>query len=156
MMDGMKEACETVIFKKGKDCANEVSILKHTVPTFVSDMRIHLAEEETNMPEILRENFTSEEEKVIVQKIIQGGGLEMAKVFLPAVILAVEEWGSPQFNKEFMASIPPPIRHLVTKYFIPDFKNVAMQMRDAPTMETEPKLAKVGCCGIPCCFPCIL
>jgi len=62
---------------------------------------------------------------------------------------------------DFVASMPPPIRHLAFKYFVPDYENVVVPMRDAPrsTLEKKPKLKlkRVGCCcGVPFCFPCIL
>ena len=44
------------------------------------------------MPALLRENFTHEEEGQIVEQILQAGGLGLAKKFLPAVLLAAQEW----------------------------------------------------------------
>ncbi|KAL7427379.1 hypothetical protein ACHAXM_000819 [Skeletonema potamos] len=61
-----------------------------------------------------------------------------------------------EFYSDFLGSIPPPIKHLVTKYYMPDFENVVSTMRDAPTLESEPKLKRVPCCGIPFCFPCLM
>ena len=55
-------------------------------------MRAHLKEEEETVPELLRNNFTNEEEGKIVEAILQAGGLALAKKFLPAVLLAAQEW----------------------------------------------------------------
>ena len=46
----------------------------------------HLAEEEQIVPTILRENFTQNEEKKIVEKIIQSLGLSGNKMALPWII----------------------------------------------------------------------
>lgn len=58
------------------------------------------------------------------------------------------------FYSDFVGSIPPPIKHLVDNYYMPDFENVVMNMRDAPTLATKPNLKRVPCCRIPFCFPC--
>mmetsp|Transcript_27729 Transcript_27729/g.59228 ORF Transcript_27729/g.59228 Transcript_27729/m.59228 type:complete len:159 (-) Transcript_27729:246-722(-) len=155
-MEDMKETCETIYQKGGKDCSKEVALLKNKIPTFEEGMRAHLKEEEETLPEILRNNFTQKEEIEIVEKILQAGGLALAKKFLPAILLAISEWATSEYYEDFCASIPPPIKHLAFKYYLPDFENVAMAMRDAPTFDKKPKLKKVGCCGISVCFPCIL
>eukprot|EP00563_Minutocellus_polymorphus_P018128 CAMPEP_0197726070 /NCGR_PEP_ID=MMETSP1434-20131217/13382_1 /TAXON_ID=265543 /ORGANISM="Minutocellus polymorphus, Strain CCMP3303" /LENGTH=300 /DNA_ID=CAMNT_0043311883 /DNA_START=31 /DNA_END=933 /DNA_ORIENTATION=+ len=152
----IKEVCEKILNKKGKDCAEEIASLKDKVPTFNTDMRQHLKEEEQTIPAILRENFTQEEEGVIIEKILQAGGLSMTKVFLPAVVLAMQEWASKGFYDQFLESMPPPIKHLLFKYYLPDHMTFVIPMRDAPTLDEKPKLTKVGCCGISFCFPCIL
>lgn len=152
----MKDACTTICQKGGKECNKEIALLKNMVPIFEKDMCAHLKEEEETIPGLLRDNFTQEEEGAIVEQILQAGGLEMAKKFLPAVLSAMQEWATSGFYDEFCASMPPPIKHLVFKYFVPDFENVVVSMRDAPTLKTKPKLKKVGCCGISFCFPCIL
>lgn len=155
-MDEMLKACETICKKGGKGCEKEIALMKEKAVSFVKDMNAHLKEEEETIPSLLRDNFTQEEEGAIVEKIIQAGGLPMTKKFLPAVLVAMQEWATPEFYDNFKKSIPPPILHLVSKYYIPDFENVTVAMRDAPTMEKKPVLKKVGCCGISFCFPCIL
>lgn len=152
----IKDVCEKILNKKGSDCAEEITSLKEKIPAFNTDMRQHLKEEEQTIPAILRENFTQEEEGKIVEKILQAGGLTMAKVFLPAVVLAIQEWATKDFYEQFLASMPPPIKHLLFKYYLPDHQTFVIPMRDAPTLDEKPKLSKVGCCGISFCFPCIL
>lgn len=114
-MEKMKDACEIICKKGGKGCGKEIAILKNTIPTFEKDMRDHLREEEQTIPSLLRANFTQEEEGEIVEKILASGGLTMTKKFLPPVLLAMQEWGRPEFYDEFCASMPPPIRHLAFK-----------------------------------------
>lgn len=156
VMGSMKNACQKILNKKGKGCVEEVKLLKEKIPSFETDMRAHLKEEEETIPDLLRKNYTQEEEQEIVQKILQQGGLALTKKFLPAVLMAMQEWATKDFYDQFVQSMPPPIRHLVFKYFVPDYENYVCPMRDAPTMEKEPKPHRTGCCGIPFCFPCIL
>ena len=91
-MAEIKLCCAEIIKKKGKGCSANVAILKEKVPKFEVDMKAHLKEEEEVVPALLRDNFTREEEKVIIDQIIQAGGLTMAKKFMPAVLLAGQEW----------------------------------------------------------------
>ena len=63
---------------------------------------------------------------------------------------------SDEFYADFVRSVPPPIKHLLDKYFMPDFENVVMTMRDAPTLAFAPKLKRVPCCNIAFCFPCVI
>lgn len=91
-MDNIKKICAQILSKQGKGCGALVAELKKDVPKFDADMRAHLKEEEETVPELLRNNFTHEEEGVIVEQILQAGGLALAKKFLPAVLLAAQEW----------------------------------------------------------------
>ena len=91
-MDGIKKVCTQIIDKQGEDCSAQVATLKKDIPKFDADMRAHLKEEEETVPELLRNNFTHEEEGKIVEAILQAGGLALAKKFLPAVLLAAQEW----------------------------------------------------------------
>lgn len=91
-MAEIKQCCAEIIKKGGKGCSAQVATLKEKVPKFDVDMRAHLKEEEETVPALLRENFTQEEEGQIVEQILQAGGLGLAKKFLPAVLLAAQEW----------------------------------------------------------------
>ncbi|KAL7543032.1 hypothetical protein ACHAWF_007311, partial [Thalassiosira exigua] len=155
-MGVMKKACQTIVAKKGKGCADEIKLMKEKVPAFEKEMRAHLQEEEEIVPALLRDNFTQDEEGVVVERIIAAGGLTMARKFMPAVLEAMREWAKPGFYDAVVGSMPPPIRHLEFKYYVPDYENVVAMMRDAPTMEKRPRLKRTGCCGIPFCFPCVL
>ena len=91
-MDDIKKVCNQIMNKQGKGCSSAVKKLKEDIPKFDADMRAHLKEEEETVPELLRNNFTHEEEGLIVEEILQAGGLALAKKFLPAVLLAAQEW----------------------------------------------------------------
>ena len=112
-MEGMKEACEAICQRRGRDCVGEIALLKGRVPPFVSNMRAHLREEEETIPVLLRENFTREEEGEILGRIGQAGGLTLARKFLPAILLATREWATPDAYEELCSSLPPPVSQLV-------------------------------------------
>ena len=124
-MEGMKEACEAICQRRGRDCVVEIATLKRGVPAFVSNMRAHLREEEETIPALLRENFTREEEGEILGRIAQAGGLALTQKFLPAILLAMREWATPDAYEELCASLPPPVSQLV--FEVRDFgSSVAM------------------------------
>jgi len=156
LMDEIQGACKKMIEKKGKGCSEEVKIVQEKTGSLVETMVEHLKEEETMVPPALREHFKEEEEKELIQKILQKEGLAMCRSFLPSIMVAMNDWAKPEFKKEFLSTMPGPILHLYTKYYEPDYFTYVVPMRDAPKLEKQPALTKVGCCGIPFCFPCIL
>ena len=91
-MAEIKKCCTEIVKKGGKGCSAQVATLKEKVPKFEADMKAHLKEEEETVPALLREHFTQEEEGKIVDQILQAGGLALARKFLPAIVLAVQEW----------------------------------------------------------------
>jgi hemerythrin superfamily protein len=111
----MKKACETICEKGGKNCVSEISLLKNMIPNFVSDMRSHLHEEEESIPALMRDNFTEDEEKKIVDKILKAGGLALTKTFLPAILLSMQLWMTSDSYDDFCNSLPLPIKHLTFK-----------------------------------------
>lgn len=156
-MNVIKTFCVEICRKKGQSCADEVKGLKDAVPVFVKDMSDHLKEEEEMVPAMLREHFTQKEEEEIIQKILAKEGLAGCRFFVPSILKAMEDWAKPEFRESFFNDIPNPIHHLVVKYYIPDYNNVVVPMRDAPLLKGgKPKLSKVGCCGLPCCFACVV
>ncbi len=90
----------------------------------------------------------------MVQQIVKRGGLGEARLFLPSILAAMREWATPQAVAAFLAEIPPPVRHLVTKYYVPDYANVLTQMRDSPLLPAPPRLKHVPCCGCLICCKC--
>lgn len=119
-------------------------------------MNEHLTQEETNIPPLLRANFSKEEEDVIVQKIGARGGLAGLRLILPYVAVAMQEWATPEFYNDFIASLPAPLRHLLFTYHIPDMENCVIPKRDAPFLEKKPTLDRVKCCKLPFCCSCII
>ena len=147
--------CKDIDKKGGKKCQAEIKKLKELVPPFVDSMLVHLQEEEANIPAILRANFTQEEEDACIQKILKKEGTSGLRLFLPPVIMAMQEWASQEFVDQFLCSIPPPLRMLYTNYYLPDYETCICPMRDAPLLEAKPSLSQTKCCKIPFCIPCI-
>lgn len=151
-MDKIKSTCEKILENKGVGCSSEIADLKKAVPAFVTDMRLHLREEEECIPDLLRTNFTQKEEEEIVQQILQKGGMDEVRCFLPSILLAMKEWAAPEFYSGFVGSMPPPVSGPLLQEFLPDYTTFVHPMRDAPTMVLKPKLTKTsdaassGCC----------
>ncbi len=124
----------------------------------------HLAEEERDISPLLRAHFTQKENDEIVLDILKRGGVQSMRNLLPSVLVAMQQWGSLDFYEEFWGSIPGPVRHLATNYFIPDYENCIAAKRDAPFWEAtaknrhqqRPPLKRTKCCKISFCFPCII
>ena len=82
----------------------------------------HLAEEEQIVPTILRENFTQNEEKEIVGKIIQSLGLSGNKMALPWIIDSMKLWCSKDKIDDLYNSLPIFIKLLYNCNWIYDYK----------------------------------
>lgn len=156
MLEEMKSICISVKKKKGIKCADEIQKLKEKIPLFIDDMNEHLKEEEEGIPELLRANFTHEEEQVVVGKIIKAEGLGGTRRFLPTLLEVMDKWAKPSFKEIFLASIPPPIQKLLYDYYIPDYNDYVCPKRDAPTLSEKPKIVKVKCCKLPFCCNCVV
>ena len=112
-------------------------------------------EEERDIPSIIRKHFTKEEEDVIVGKTIRNGGLFAMRNELTAILVAMDDWATPQFIDAFRSEIPPPVKHLVLNYHMNDYEHVICAKRDSPLLTSKPRLAPTKCFKIPFCFPCI-
>jgi hypothetical protein len=156
LYDMMGEIQALVLAKKGVDCSQQNDAIKNKMPPFCAAMKEHLKEEEESTPPVLREHCTREEETPIINKVGQAGGLGDARTLFPAIKMAMDEWCTREFCVKFMQLAPPPIRHLVVRSYIPDYETNVIPMRNAPTLSSKPDLSRVPCCGIPCCFPCIM
>jgi len=67
--------CNDIDKKGGKKCQAEIKKLKELVPPFVDLMLGHLQEEETNIPALLRANFTQEEDDVCMHTTLKKEGI---------------------------------------------------------------------------------
>ena len=67
--------CNDIDKKGGKKCEAEIKKLKELVPPFVDLMLDHLQEEETNIPALLRANFTQEEDAACMHTILKKEGI---------------------------------------------------------------------------------
>merc|ERR1712138_102950 len=82
----------------------------------------HLAEEECETPEQLRQHCTLEEHDQVVGKILASLGLHGNKVMLPRVLAAMKAWGGAEKAEEFKKGIPPPIRFLNHYFWEPEYQ----------------------------------
>lgn len=113
-------------------------------------------EEERDIPSLARQHFTEEEEAKIVEQIGKNSGLAGFRNVFPAIMESMDTWGTPAQRQKIEASMPGPMLKLAEKYFYPDYETFVKPKRDAPLMDSEPLLTRVGCCGFSFCFPCIL
>ena len=90
----------------------ELNLLRRKIQELKETMFAHLAEEESFVPSILREHFTPEEEKQIVDQIIQSLGLSGNKMALPWIIDSLKTWKKPEDVASFYYSLPSFIRLL--------------------------------------------
>ncbi|KAL3768366.1 hypothetical protein ACHAW5_005204 [Stephanodiscus triporus] len=155
LLTEIEDVCNDIDKKGGKKCQPEIKKLKGLVPAFVDEMRAHLQEEEATVPALVRDNFTQEEEDACVKKILKKEGTSGLRMFLPSVIVAMEEWATREYIDQFLGSIPAPLRMLYTDYYLPDYETCLRPMRDAPLLESKPSLSKTKCCKISFCIPCI-
>ena len=117
----------------------------------------HLMEEERDIPPLARKHFTEDEERKLVEKIgRQEANLKLLRKVFPAVMESFNTWGTRELRDDFEKKFPGLLRHLATKYWYPDYETSVRPKRDAPFLDTEPLLTRVGCCGFSFCFPCIL
>ena len=116
----------------------------------------HLAEEERDIPPLLRANFTEQEEKRVVQRILQNAGLAEMRNIFPAVKESMESWATPEYIEMFSGEIPAPLRYVASNYYEPDYETFIRPKRDAPFLDSEPRLSQKGCFGISFCFRCVL
>ena len=90
----------------------ELNSLRRKIQELKETMFEHLAEEESFVPSILREHFTPDEEKQIVDQIIQSLGLSGNKMALPWIIDSLKTWKKPEDVASFYNSLPCFIRLL--------------------------------------------
>ena len=119
--------------------------LQSLVPAFVQDMKEHLQEEETVFPRIIRDaEIPLELHQQTVGAIIQAGGLEALQTELPGILVAMQDWGTPEFYADFLAhELPPPIKELALNVLIPNYVNIHCALRDSPTMKSPPPMNEV-------------
>jgi len=136
----IESVCKEVDKKTGKGCQEEVKKLKELVPGFIDEMNTHLEEEETNIPALLRDNFTQEEEHETVQKILEKEGLHGFQFFVPSIVMHMRKWATDGFVDEFIGSMPPPLQVQLQNEFIPDYETCVHPKRDAPLLDSKPAL----------------
>ena len=108
-----------------------VGILRDKVGELKNCMFSHLAEEEEIVPSILRDNFTEDQEKEIVDKIIQSFGLEGNKITLPWVIETMKLWCNKEKIDKLYNGLPIPIKILYNCSWISDYRKYNLGLLDS-------------------------
>lgn len=111
----------------------------------------HLADEETQYPQQLREcNISQQEEGAAVEKIIQDLGLGGNKVMLPPIVYCMCKWGGEERMQQFFQVIPPPIQMMLQKCWLDDFwvNNLCVieALKNPSCDEYIPAQAQCGLC----------
>jgi hypothetical protein len=95
------------------------------------------------MPHVIRATKVSEAENdAVVGQIIAQDGLDGLKFLLPNIVAAGQEWMTETFYQDFLNTMPPPIQELLWSTFVPNYRTVISNMRDAPTLDVAPDLTK--------------
>lgn len=116
---------------------------------FVEEMRQHLTEEEIQVPKLLQESgYTQEQEKEIVQKIIQKGGLDGNRVILPNILVEMKRWGGDEHVNRLRAEIPTPILWLCDGRWMSDYEENNVKMIRSLMSDQEHTPAPRGCCVV--------
>lgn len=122
-----------------------IAALQREWGTYKEFMVEHLAEEESVVPALLRENFTIEEEAAVIDKIIQSLGLTGNKLFLPLIIDAMQRWGGERKVAEFKQNIPPPILFLLDYFWTPDYLNRQKLLLHSLKADEDPLKPQPSC-----------
>lgn len=126
-----------------------VAEFKKHMAGLVKFMEEHLGEEEIMYPKALRDSeMTEQEEIAVVQKIIEGLGLDGNKRFLPAILYAMCMWqGEAEMQKWAGQALPPPIRLLLNKCWLEDFYQNQLRPLQALKRDEhfEQELPSCGC-----------
>lgn len=110
----------------------------------------HFDGEEIQYPEQLKAtNITQEEEKAVVNQIIQSIGLEGNKIMLPPICYAICLWGGEAKMQEFYTTLPPPIQFLCQKCWLDDFWVNNLRVINAlKTPGSEEYIPETPVCGV--------
>lgn len=128
----MKMLDETAAFRAKVQSKAGLTEFKTHMKTLFDDMEEHLADEERNYPKTLRECMTKEDEMALVDKIIQGLGLDGNKKFLPTIIYAMSMWKGSEKSLEWIsAAAPPPIVMMFKQCWISDFNENQLKVLNA-------------------------
>jgi len=130
--------------KKGSDGVQELNALSdklyEAVCALVQTMLQHLDLEENVIPKALVENFSQDEEKVVIQRILRANGLKGNSMLLPWILDAMQYWASPEQLAQFRGGIPFPIRLLNKWSWVKKYKRRSTDVLDTlakPTTTTD-------------------
>lgn len=124
---------------------------KDLASSYITFMEEHLAEEEEEYPRLLRESeMTAAQEQELIDKIIQGLGLDGNKKFLPPLIYAMCMWDGEDNAMKFIGNIPPPLQLAFHKCWVHDFNENQLKVWEALKQSEEfmPKSPECGLCTV--------
>ena len=88
----------------------DINLLRERVNKLKTDMFEHLAEEERCIPTALRNNFTKEEDDVVIGETMKSLGMKDLRLLLPWVIDVMNDWMGKEKTRKFYKSLPLIIR----------------------------------------------
>jgi len=107
--------------------------------TFARGMAAHLANEETHVPQMLRDaGYTEEEEGAMIGKVMQSLTPEAFATMMPTIFYAMDKAGSygPLTSAAFFATLPPPVQEAYPEWkatFEAEFLHVLETLAARPT-----------------------
>lgn len=120
---------------------------KSHLTQLIDSIEDHLAEEEEAYPAALRSSsMTEEDERLIVDKIIQSMGLDGNKIMLPSIIYAMHMWAGQEAVDALLAGLPPPILFAYNHFWLNDFRKNNLAVIQA-LQGSEPWLPETPVCG---------
>jgi len=121
---------------------------KEHLSQLIDDIEDHLAEEEEAYPAALRSSsMTEDDERVVVDTIIQSMGLDGNKILLPPIVYAMHMWAGKEVVDGFLAGLPPPILFAYKHFWLPDFRRNNLQVIQA-LQGSEPFSPDQPVCGV--------
>mmetsp|Transcript_17074 Transcript_17074/g.34376 ORF Transcript_17074/g.34376 Transcript_17074/m.34376 type:complete len:284 (+) Transcript_17074:67-918(+) len=156
MLKNIGVVCVAIINKKGKNCENYIRDLAMQADKLVPELRVHLQEEEEEIPALEREHYTKADEEMVVKKIIARAPFSELREVFPAILEGISEWGTEAYRDDLLRQLPAPLRYLMLHYFVPDYESSIKPKRDAPFLDAKPTLTRKRCCGIFFCCACII
>ncbi|CAE7801085.1 kif3 [Symbiodinium sp. CCMP2456] len=131
--------------------AKAVEEFKAAMKEMIKFMEEHLAEEEQDYPKIFADcQLTQEEEGVLLNKILEGLGLDGSKRFLPPIMYAMVLWRGKDKMMEWEAKLPGPIRMLNSNCWLNDFHENQLRVLEALKKEEafEPHAPSCNLCSV--------
>jgi len=131
--------------------AKAVEEFKTAMKEMIKFMEEHLAEEEQDYPKIFADcQLTQEEEGVLLNKILEGLGLDGSKKFLPPIMYAMVLWRGKDKMMEWEAKLPGPTRMLNSNCWLNDFHENQLRVLEALKKEEafEPHPPSCNLCSV--------
>lgn len=102
--------------------AKDYATLKEKVPPFVKEMKDHLSEEEEWYPTTMKNHFSQDEERKLVDQAVGHLGLFGAKIAIPWILHCMDSWAPQEVRDDFWNGLPPPLQWMYLCSWIHDFR----------------------------------